>query len=551
MPLTPGSSRDVISKNISELTHQGSRPRSREQIVAIALANARRHPGRQGGGSVNLNAPPPPLDQQQFRSKPLARVADRERGENEEPVLNVEGTYGGGANKTNELRATYRKDIPFKHGGRHREDGGALPTLDPTAREPASSLTAARNAVRIYNEEPGMSPAGVANTSRNLRDELAAKGFKGFRRGGAKRAEGGPAERYDDAGGITIPGVFSLPGSANRAANRSGKAEWFGGQNWQGPSRAILRPVEPANEKYGGAVKRANGGAIDKALKAASRSAKQHLHNPNIPHFEQLSEREIESGRQPGGLVNSAVPGRTDMHDVYVAAGSYVIPADVVSGCGEGNTINGALKISELLKRDDAKPHFQAGGGTAPEIPYFERGALRQEAIETEGTHPGGYVTATAPTRTAPIGSYIMPPEIVAGLGAGNQLAGAETMNKIVKSVAPYGAVPPEPHHGRGVGIPRPPEPYKEDQPGPSPVRFEPPKFDNIARGGRPRGHNKAVPVVIAGGEYIVTPDEVLRKGKGDLKRGHAWLDDFTLHCRKQTRSTLGKLPGPVGAKKK
>lgn len=42
MPLKKGSSRETISSNISELTHHGSRKRSRKQIVAIALSEARK-----------------------------------------------------------------------------------------------------------------------------------------------------------------------------------------------------------------------------------------------------------------------------------------------------------------------------------------------------------------------------------------------------------------------------------------------------------------------------------------------------------------------------
>lgn len=42
MPLLKGSSRKTISKNISELTHHGSRKRSRKQIIAIALSQARK-----------------------------------------------------------------------------------------------------------------------------------------------------------------------------------------------------------------------------------------------------------------------------------------------------------------------------------------------------------------------------------------------------------------------------------------------------------------------------------------------------------------------------
>jgi len=43
MPLRPGA---PVSETIRELTHHGSRKRPHRQIVAIALANARR--GRRG-----------------------------------------------------------------------------------------------------------------------------------------------------------------------------------------------------------------------------------------------------------------------------------------------------------------------------------------------------------------------------------------------------------------------------------------------------------------------------------------------------------------------
>jgi hypothetical protein len=42
MPLKRGSSRQTISDNISELYRHGSRPRSRKQIIAIAMNQARK-----------------------------------------------------------------------------------------------------------------------------------------------------------------------------------------------------------------------------------------------------------------------------------------------------------------------------------------------------------------------------------------------------------------------------------------------------------------------------------------------------------------------------
>ena len=49
MPLKPGASQKVISQNIREMLQSGKK-RPRKQVVAIALANARRHPG--GGRST-------------------------------------------------------------------------------------------------------------------------------------------------------------------------------------------------------------------------------------------------------------------------------------------------------------------------------------------------------------------------------------------------------------------------------------------------------------------------------------------------------------------
>src|SRR5215472_2031776 len=52
----------------------------------------------------------------------------------------------------------------------------------------------------------------------------------------------------------------------------------------------------------------------------------------------------------PGGYVDSNVPGRTDKLPMSVMADSYVIPADVVSGIGEGNSNAGARKLFDMMK---------------------------------------------------------------------------------------------------------------------------------------------------------------------------------------------------------
>ena len=50
------------------------------------------------------------------------------------------------------------------------------------------------------------------------------------------------------------------------------------------------------------------------------------------------------------GLLASPIAGRTDKLAVSPAAGSYVIPADVISGLGEGNTLAGANVMQRMLE---------------------------------------------------------------------------------------------------------------------------------------------------------------------------------------------------------
>lgn len=50
------------------------------------------------------------------------------------------------------------------------------------------------------------------------------------------------------------------------------------------------------------------------------------------------------------GPIVSAVPGRTDKHETHVPSGSFVIPADIVSGHGEGNTLAGMNHLQKLFK---------------------------------------------------------------------------------------------------------------------------------------------------------------------------------------------------------
>ena len=102
-----------------------------------------------------------------------------------------------------------------------------------------------------------------------------------------------------------------------------------------------------------------------------------------------------------------------------------------------------------------------------------------------------------------PEGSYVLPADHVSSLGQGNTENGFEVLEQMF---------------GDG-GYPR-------------------------AKGGAVS--EKSVPIMAAGGEYVITPDKVAEIGGGDLDHGHKILDNWVVTNRKKHIKTLQKLPGPA-----
>lgn len=94
------------------------------------------------------------------------------------------------------------------------------------------------------------------------------------------------------------------------------------------------------------------------------------------------------------GLIKISEPGRTDTRNVQLANGAYVIPADVVSALGEGNTLAGAAVLDKIF------PHKKGGG---PGIPIIIAG-----------------------------GEYVVSPKDCRELGGGNPRKGHEVLDKFV-----------------------------------------------------------------------------------------------------------------------
>lgn len=102
------------------------------------------------------------------------------------------------------------------------------------------------------------------------------------------------------------------------------------------------------------------------------------------------------------GLVPGLGLGRADTVPASVPRGSYVLPADVVSGLGQGNTAAGAARI----------------GGTLRSLPRFARGG-RVDMV---------------PARLSG-GEYVVHPAHVTAIGRGSIDAGSRALDGLVHQV--------------------------------------------------------------------------------------------------------------------
>lgn len=120
-----------------------------------------------------------------------------------------------------------------------------------------------------------------------------------------------------------------------------------------------------------------------------------------------------------------------------------------------------------------------------------------------------------------PNGAYVLPADIVSGLGESNTMAGFKVAKRMFGGAKRHFSGTP--YAGDGGPYGQGSTPY------------------GMASGGSADG----VPVAVAGGEHVLAPHEVSFAGMGDLDAGHRALDEFVLRQRASTVKTLRGLPGP------
>lgn len=306
-------------------------------------------------------------------------------------------------------------------------------------------------------------------------------------------------------------------------------------------------------------IARATGGGI--ADVRAMMSVRKHRQDGGVT--ENISDI---TPRFHIGPIHAAVGGRTDHLPMTVESGSYVIPADVVSAGGEGNTLAGFKVLRRTFGGEPyggTAPYGQTGGVYGLPVSYAKGGRVKAAGVMF--LSPDRKVLLMRRIGKDHAGEWAFPaghiekgerPETAARREAqeetGHEHEGglSPLMHSDIEHVSftTYLAHAPgefkpvlNDEHDRAewVGLDE-----AEKLPLHPGVRAALAKLKaraHKAAGGGASG----VPIVAAGGEWVISPRQVRRVGDGDIDVGHRVLDGFVKTVRKELIGTLQKLPGP------
>ena len=292
-------------------------------------------------------------------------------------------------------------------------------------------------------------------------------------------------------------------------------------------------------------------------------------------------------GKVHRGAIHSSVAGRTDHLPIHVASGSYVIPADIISAMGEGNSMAGFKVAKDIFSAKDitkGSPYGQSGLPYGASTPQKAAGGSTGNPNATAAIAGGNQKVAANRSASAmyaqqanqrsgtAIPSHLqgVAPQPAGGSGSGGGLAGG-FWNKALPVLGgmiggPIGALAGSAFtkNAAGQGYTGLKDMLNGGGQGASGAEFMGGPLSKglnrtpinplqgqakgiaMAAGGEAGGREEsAVPIVAAGGEYVIPPEDVLHIGSGDLDHGHKILDSFVKKMRQKTIKTLQNLPGP------
>lgn len=239
-----------------------------------------------------------------------------------------------------------------------------------------------------------MQRTGEADLNRDRTIETA------LRVGAPQRADGGSVSGLLDSGALGLGGqggglglITMLPQLAGGEMSGIGLLSKLMGKNGDKPDSKTDGDDEATKQSTSNAISLLSGlsgsGFAGYARGGSPKGFDVPYANP-IPYA--------------SGPVMGSTAGRADKVPTTVRGGSHVIPADVVSSLGQGNTTAGMGILSKMFKAGPygmpARPMRRADGGSVPVM--------------------------------VSDGEFVVPPEAVAALGGGDQDAGHEVLDAFI-----------------------------------------------------------------------------------------------------------------------
>lgn len=402
MPLKHGSSQKIISKNISEMMHSGHK---QDQAIAAALNIARRTK-KMGGGALSVDS--------------LVRML-------QEGLISadkfVQGMVDLGVKP--QVAAAQAQSVA---GLPVPATGTALAPTTGTALVPATGTSVAAA------EQPSLVQRGMDIARRYLPSSVsdaAGSAAKWLRPLGGPipmaamaAMETKPLNEGEDEVLARLQEKYPRQASLERPEHTPDQSAW---EKSQTPSTGlVVKPQVPMPLQRPASVNKPQAapsapqrnpiwddsriartggeeGPLDFIRNAPLYKAREaDLAAGNSPYAAGGYAEGGDTGKVHHGPIPSPVAGRTDHLPMHVSSGSYVLPADIVSALGEGNTMNGFKIVDDMNAQHHDDGRF-ANGGTVPIV--------------------------------AAGGEYVIPPHAVAGFGKGSLDTGHKVLDEFVKHV--------------------------------------------------------------------------------------------------------------------
>ena len=292
-------------------------------------------------------------------------------------------------------------------------------------------------------------------------------------------------------GNPTTPGDPGMPEPANQVAPEAPPEPVPGDPMTPMPANPVEAAPSSSASSSAGVMGDAAGGLDTAGIAAAAPS--EAVAAPLV----------TTAGVDAGGTALTTAAAGEGIGDLIASAIAYVAPLFL------------AAKDGGIA---DYRPNPRASGGIADYAPHIRAAGAgsrggRSHLSRGPKAFMRGLVRSPTPGRADHVrtavrrGSYVVPADVVSGLGQGNTDAGAATLHH---AVAGHGVDDAEEYASGGIA--------------------------DVTEG---------MPVALSGGEFVLTPREVRAIGGGRAEHGAALLDDLVHKVRRSTTATLRQLPPP------